>query len=174
MPQAHRAIAAVGGLDERALDARLKDRRAGGQQHRPREEAPVAMQPRHDEVAKCLDNRRGEDRLLVAVAVAQAAGEDRDERLVEIPEQQQRAVRRHRHTQAPLGCRPRRVKRCDRADAVKGEALDHLHGAADPKDVAEARDGRPQAKLLHIGERGFVGRRGWGRVRSLAHVTARS
>ena len=161
----HRAVAAVGGLDERALDARLEDRRAGGQQHRAGEEAPVTVKPRHDQVAQALDDRRGEDRLLVAVAVGQAAGEDRDERLHQIPAQQQRAERGHRHAQPALGSGPRRVERRHRAHAVIGQALDHLHAADDPEDVAEARDGRPEAELLHVGERGLVGRRvpgaGW-------------
>ena len=95
----HRAVAAVGGLDECALDARLEDRRARGQQHCAREEAPVTVKPRHHQIAQRFDNRRSKDGLLVAVTVGQAAGEDRDERLDEVPEQQQRAERRHRYAQ---------------------------------------------------------------------------
>src|ERR1035441_6303522 len=81
---------------------------------------------------------------------------------------QQRAERRHGHAQRPIGYWPRRVERRHRADAVKGQALNHLHSAADPEHVAETRDSGPEAKLLHIGERALVRRRGRGGL--LAHV----
>ena len=48
------------------------------------------------------------------------------------------------------------------------QALDHFHAAADPEDVAEAGDRRPEAELLYVGESGLVLWRGIG---GLAHIT---
>ena len=114
------------------------------------QEAFVAGECEHHQVAKDLDDRRGCDGLLVTPAVRDSAGKDRQDGLHQCPDEQQVAVLGHVDAQAALGHGVLGVETDHSLDAVEGQALDHLHAAYDPEDVGEGTDGREQPELLDL------------------------
>ena len=52
--------------------------------------------------------------------------------------------------QRALGRRPRGIKRRHGPHAVVRQAFHHFHPADDPKNIAQAADGGPEAELLHV------------------------
>ena len=150
---------------DESLDARLEDGRAEGQEHRADEEDLVdAIGPQrpclpqghaaeplgdhervaHDEIADHFQHGRHGDVDLVAVAIGETAGENRDERLDDGPDGVDAALLDLRQFRPALLQRGDHEHRQHDADAVVGETLDHLHPVGQPVDGAERSELRKQ------------------------------
>ncbi|MNK90743.1 hypothetical protein D3C87_1108090 [compost metagenome] len=159
---AHRGVTVLGGVGDDALDPWFEDGCPRGEQHAAQEEAPVGMLGPHQHVAEDLDGNGQGDRVLVAVAIGESTGEERQQRLDERPPRVDAPFLDMRELEASTRDGVHDVKGENGANAVIGPALDELHDVACPVGPVEGTDLIQESLRLwrRAGDGGFVGDHG--------------
>ena len=103
------------------------------------------MEPGHKQVAENLEDRRGKYRFFVTDPIGNTPGQYRHERLHGRPEEENDADIVSSQPETAIGLRISGVEAGDLANTVIGKAFDHLHAAADPKDIRQAAQRRQDA-----------------------------
>ena len=122
-----------------ALDARLENGHADGEDDAAEQERPEGPLRGHDEITEDVDGYGGRDGFLVAVAVGEPAGKNRHQRFYQRPDSEDNPLVDLGEMKAAGAVGLGDIDGDDHPDAVVGQSFEHLDAVDHPECAGEVR-----------------------------------